>query len=189
MPTQYQAPYYTQTQIDNLEVNQMQFPYSDDYARYLGKEHQYEPTQALFNANGIDISKRLETTQTGLSVENFLKYVRFKFYLFVYSHSKSTRPVMNYIIAKRGIRSYPNVYEYRNDILNAMVYLGEYLLDNGDLTQIAGVDFDSMTALPIEQLRNEDRDYPARFRNLMSTLGLCYYGYYRIMPSGIGKEW
>ena len=189
MPREFQATYYTETQIENLEESEMVFPYSDVYARYIGKYHQYEPTEVLFNLNGINIKKRLEVSQDGITVQSFLSYVRFKFYLYVYSHSKSPRPVMNFLIARRGLKSYPSMYEYRNDILQAMVYLGEYLLDNGDLSQISGVDFDTMSALPIEQLRNEDRDYPARFGNLMSTLGLRYYGSYRIIPYGIGKEW
>ena len=32
------------------------------------------------------------------------------------TNNKSTRPVMNYIIAKRGIRAYTSMYEYRNNI-------------------------------------------------------------------------
>jgi hypothetical protein len=189
MPRQFQAIFYTESQIEQLEENEMQFPYSDKYATYIGKDHQYEPTQALFNERGIDIKKELESSNSGIDVKRFLAYVRFKFYIYVYSHNKSTRPVMNYIIAKRGIRAYSSMYEYRNNILDAMVYLGEYLLDNGDLSKISGVDLDSMTALPIEQLRNEDRDYPARFRDIMSPLGLNYYGSYKIIPNGLGKEW
>lgn len=189
MPKEFQAKYYKDGEIDNLEEEEMVFPYSDKYAKYIGKYHQYEPTEALFNEHGIDIRKKLEQEISGNSVANFLAYVRFKFYLYVYSHNKSSRPVMNYIIAKRGIKSYPSRYEYRNNILDAMVYLGEYLLNNGDISQISGIDLDGMTSLSIETIRNEDRDYPARFRNLMSTLGLCYFGSYRIMPIGLGKEW
>lgn len=189
MPKIFQATTYTETQIEELEEEEMSFPYNDKYARYLGKYHQYEPTEALFNEHGIDIRKKLEQDTNGNSVANFLAYVRFKFYLYVYSHNKSTRPVMNYIIAKRGIKSYPSRYEYRNNILDAMVYLGEYLLNNGDISQISGIDLDGMVSLSIDTIRNEDRDYPARFKNLMSTLGLCYFGSYKIVPVGLGKDW
>lgn len=189
MPKAFQAITYTQTQIEELSEEEMVYPYSDKYATYVGKYHQYEPTEALFNERGINIKRELEQKANGTSVKEFLSYVRFKFYLYVYSHNKSPRHVMNFIIAKRGIRTYPSMFEYRGYILDAMVYLGQYLLDNGDITQISGIDLDSNTALSIDELRNEDRDYPARFRDLMSTLGLCYYGQYKIISNGLGTEW
>lgn len=189
MPKAFQAITYTQTQIEELSEEEMVYPYNDKYATYVGKYHQYEPTEALFNERGINIKRELEQKANGTSVKEFLSYVRFKFYLYVYSHNKSPRHVMNFIIAKRGIRTYPSMFEYRGYILDAMVYLGEYLLNNGDITQISGIDLDSNTALSIDELRNEDRDYPARFRDLMSTLGLCYYGQYKIISNGLGTEW
>lgn len=184
----FQAPYYTNTQLQELELNEISFPFSDSDARYDGKSHQYELTENYFTERGINIKAKLNTNKPD-DVKHFLEYVRAKFYLYVYSHSKSTKPQLDYLIAKRGLRTYPNLFEYRSAVLDAMFRCGVYLLDNGDLGQLSGVNMSDFTMLDINTLRNEDRDYPKDFKTLMSNLGLCYYGCYKFIVSGMGKEW
>ena len=36
----YVAPFYTKAQLEELDENQIHFPYSDDDATYVGKEQQ-----------------------------------------------------------------------------------------------------------------------------------------------------
>lgn len=182
---------YTQSQLRELEENEIVFPFNDEDAVYKSKYHQYELTEGYFIERGINL--RNELAKLGFtsadSVKQFLAHVRTKFYLYAYHHSKSTMPQINYLIAKRGLRTFPNKYEYRIAVLEAMFQVGEYLLNNGDVSQIAGLDLDTMTAMPIEQIRYEERDYPQNFRLTMSQLGLSYYGRYTFLPTGIGKEW
>ena len=79
--------------------------------------------------------------------------------------------------------------EYRQAIINAMVDLAFYMLINGDLSLVSGVDLESMTSLSIDTIRYEERDYPQRYKQTMSDLGLAYYGRYTFIASGVGEEW
>ena len=186
--TIFQAPFYTQTQLQQLEIDEITFPYSDDYMRYVGIDHQYELSEQALNMVDTNWKTKL-TDKSANGVKNFLIAVRKKFYTYAYTHSKSSNPQINYLIAKKGIKTYPNMYEYRHSLKEAMIDLAFYLLENGDLSRISGVDVESMTSLSIDTIRYEERDYPQRFRQTMLDLGLSYYGRYRFMPSGIGKEW
>ena len=46
----------------------------------------------------------------------FLTAVRRKFYSYIYTHNKSSRNQINYLIAVRSLRNYPK-YEYRQTFL------------------------------------------------------------------------
>jgi hypothetical protein len=43
--------------------------------------------------------------------------------------------------------------------------------------------------MSIETMRYEERDYPQRYKQTMSDLGLAYYGRYSFIATGVGKEW
>ena len=186
--TIFNAPFYTQTQLQQMEIQDISFPYSDDYLRYIGIDHQYELTEKALNEVNLEWKKKL-ADKSANGVKNFLISVRFKFYAYAYHHSKSNNPQINYLIAKRGIKTYPNMYEYRHNIKLAMIQLAFYMLENGDISSISGVDVESMTSLSIDTIRYEERDYPNRFRQTMLDLGLAYYGRYKFLPSGCGKDW
>jgi hypothetical protein len=81
------------------------------------------------------------------------------------------------------------MWEYRNQVVDVMVMLGEYLAYNGDTSQVSGIDLDTGNNLDIRSLRYEERDYPAEMKTLMHQLGLNYSGNYRIRVDGLGKEW
>lgn len=190
MPKTFQATRYTQTQIDELEVEEMVFPYSDDLLTYDGLSHTYIPTTKAFSERGIDIIKELK--DRGVSdVGSFLKQVSFKFYLYAFKKGAINGELkIKYIIAKLGVpKNYANMFEYRNAIINAMVYLGEYLAINGDLSQISGVDLSENISMDINTLRFEERDYPNGFRQMMSSLGLCYVGEHKFLIKGVGIDW
>ena len=90
------------------------------------------------------------------------------------------------MIAKRGIHGY-TPYEYRQSFLEAMFIEGEYLLDNGDISSISGVDFDTMQNMSIDVMRNQERDFHKDAVEMLKTLGLRYFGRYKFIPQG--KDW
>lgn len=185
----YQAQTYTSNDIDNLELEQIKFPYNDSEMIYNGRTHEYEITEKAFLNRGIDI--RAEVSRNGIEdLNGFLKRVSKKFYLYAYKHCYRNSPlVLKKLVAKLGIRNFGNMYEYREQIKEVMVMLGEYLAVNGDVSQISGFDIDTGNSTDIGQLRYEERDYPAEMKTLMHQLGLNFGGVYRIMPNGVGKDW
>lgn len=186
--TTFQATFYTDGQLESLEIKDLVFPYSDSYMTYDGKKHQYVLQEKAISE--VDNSwKKYLTDKTANGLNTFLKLVSLKFYNYAYTHSKSNNMKINYLIAKRGLKSYPNMYEYRNAIKDAMVDLAFYLLHNGDLAQVSGVDLESMTSMSIETMRYEERDYPQRYKQTMVDLGLAYYGRYLFLETGCGEEW
>lgn len=181
----YQAPFYTREQLDLLDEREIKFPFSDDDATYVGKDHQYELTSKYFQERG----RNLETEISGNNpdrVKVFLSALRRKFYSRIYNTNKSTRQQINYMIAKRGICGY-TPYEYRQAFLEAMFIEGEYLLDNGDISSIAGVDFDTMQNMSVDVMRNQERDFHKDAVEMLKTLGLRYFGKYKFIPQG--KDW
>ena len=181
----YTAPFYTEEQLDLLEENELSFPFSDKDATYIGLDHQYQLTSKYFQERGRNLEVELEGNSPD-KVENFLKELRLKVYTWVYTHGKSTRQQLNYLIAKRGLNGFTQ-YEYRQAFLEAMFVEGCYLLDNGDISSIAGVDLDTMQNMSIDVMRNQDRDFHKAAIGMLKTLGLNYYGRYSFMPQG--KDW
>ena len=181
----YQAPFYTEEDLKVLDEKEIHFPYSDKDATYIGIEHQYELTSKYFQERGRNLEVEISGNQPD-KVKLFLATLRRKFYSRIYNTNKSTRQQLNYIIAKRGILGY-TPFEYRQAFLEAMFIEGEYLLDNGDISSIAGVDFDTMQNMSADVMRNQERDFHKDAVEMLKTLGLRYFGRYRIIPQG--KDW
>lgn len=181
----YNAPYYTESDIAQLDT--LQFPYSDKEATYVGLDHQYELTSKYFEERGVNLEKMIEGTNPD-KVKNFLHDLRVKFYLKIYNTNKSTRSQINYMIAKRGLRGY-NMFEYRQAVLEAMFIEGCYLLDNGDISGITGVDLDTMQNMSADVIRGQERDFHPDCINALKTLGLRFYGKYTFIPQGQGETW
>ena len=179
------APFYTKEQLEELEENQISFPFSDDDATYVGLDHQYELTSKYFEERGRNLEVEISGNQPD-KVKHFLSALRRKFYSRIYNTNKSTRQQLNYMIAKRGIRGY-TPYEYRQAFLEAMFVEGEYLLDNGDISGLAGVDFDTMQNMSADVMRNQERDFHKDAVEMLKTLGLRYFGRYKFIPQG--KDW
>lgn len=181
----YIAPFYTKEELEELDEHEVHFPFSDDDAVYIGKDHQYELTSQYFQERGRNLEVEIEGTQPD-RVKIFLAYLRRKFYSRIYNTNKSTRSQINYMIAKRGIRGYSQ-YEYRQAFLEAMFIEGEYLLDNGDIASVSGVDFDTMQNMSIDVIKNQERDFHKDAVEMLKTLGLRFYGKYSFIPQG--KDW
>ena len=181
----YQAPFYTKEQLAQLDETAIHFPFSDDDATYIGLDHQYELTSKYFQERGRNLEIEISGTNPD-RVKQFLSALRRKFYSRIYNTNKSTRQQINYMIAKRGIHGY-TPYEYRQSFLEAMFIEGEYLLDNGDISSISGVDFDTMQNMSIDVMRNQERDFHKDAVEMLKTLGLRYFGRYKFIPQG--KDW
>lgn len=181
----YQAPFYTEEELALLDEKSIHFPFSDKDATYVGLDHQYELTSKYFEERGRNLELEISGNQPD-KVKLFLTTLRRKFYSRIYNTNKSTRPQINYIIAKRGIHGY-TPFEYRQAFLEAMFIEGEYLLDNGDIASIAGVDFDTMQNMSADVMRNQERDFHKDAIEMLKTLGLRYFGKYRFIPQG--KDW
>jgi hypothetical protein len=181
----YQAPFYTKEQLALLDEKEIKFPFSDDDATYVGIDHQYELTSKYFQERGRNLEIEISGNDPD-KVKHFLKDLRRKVYSRIYNTNKSTRQQLNYMIAKRGIHGY-TPYEYRQAFLEAMFIEGEYLLDNGDILSIAGVDFDTMQNMSADVMRNQERDFHKDAIEMLKTLGLRFYGRYKFIPQG--KDW
>lgn len=181
----YQAPFYTKEQLAQLDETAIHFPFSDDDATYVGLDHQYELTSKYFQERGRNLEIEISGNDPD-KVKHFLKDLRRKVYSKIYNTNKSTRQQLNYMIAKRGIYGY-TPYEYRQSFLEAMFIEGEYLLDNGDISSISGVDFDTMQNMSNDVMRNQERDFHKDAVEMLKTLGLRYFGRYKFIPEG--KDW
>ena len=128
-------------------------------------------TSKYFQERGRNLEVEISGTNPD-KVKQFLTALRRKFYSRIYNTNKSTRQQINFLIAKRGIRGYTPY---------------EYLLDNGDISSIAGVDFDTMQNMSVDVMRNQERDFHKDAVEMLKTLGLRYYGKYKFIPDG--KDW
>lgn len=177
--TFYEPTIYTQADLALLDNDEVVYPYSDEYATYLGKYHQYELTRNYFEEKGVSLEKEIPGTSP-TKIQEFLAFLRIKFYNYIYSHSKSLRKQINYMIAKRGISGF-EMYEYRDEFLEAMFMEGEYLLKNGDISQFNGVDIDTMQNMSIDVIKNQDRDFSLDAKRKLVQLGLNFYGQYKFL--------
>ena len=178
----YVAPFYTKEQLLLLDESEIHFPFSDDDATYNGLYHQYELTSKYFEERGRNLEIEIDGNEPD-KVKHFLSALRTKFYSKIYNTNKSTRKQLNYMIAKRGIYGF-TPYEYRQAFLEAMFIEGEYLLDNGDISGVAGIDLDTMQNMSEDVMRNQERDFHRDALELLKTLGLRFYGKYRFIPQG-----
>ena len=181
----YEAPTYTKEQLAMMNESEMHFPFSDADAKYIGLDHQYELTPEYFQERGRNLEVEIAGNQPD-KVKYFLSDLRRKFYNRIYCTNKSTRQQLNYMIAKRGLLGY-SPYEYRQAFLDAMYIEGCYLLDNGDISGISGVDLDTMQNMSADVIRNQERDMHKDAVEALKTLGLRYFGRYRFIPQG--KDW
>lgn len=182
----YQAPYYTPSMIEELDESAMHFPFSDEGARYIGVDHQYELTSKYFEERGRNLEKEVDGNAPD-KVAHFLRDLRLKVYTWVYAHTAmNPHNLINYLIAKRGLRTWGK-FEYRKAFLEAMYIEGCYLLDNGDISSVSGVDLDTMQNMSDDVIRRQDRDFHKDAVNMLKQLGLCYYRRYRFCTEG--EDW
>lgn len=182
----FNAPFYTDEQLMELDESQIVFPYSNESdAIYDGLFHQYRLTPKYFEERGHNLLREISGTDPE-RVKHFLDYVRIKTYGWIYSHSKSSRRQINYMIAKRGLYGF-TMFEYRQQFIEAMFLQGEYMLINGDIASISGVDLNTMQNMSADVIRNQDRDMHPNAMRDFKQLGLSFFGRYRFLPQG--NDW
>lgn len=172
--------------LEELDEKDIHYPYSDEDAVYIGRDHQYELTSEYFEQRGRNLGIEVDGNAPD-KVAHFLRALRLKFYTWIYTHTAmNPRATINFLIAKRGLRTW-DMAEYRKMFLEAMFIEGCYLLDNGDVSSVSGVDLDTMQNMSEDVIRNQDRDFHKDSVNMLRQLGLCYYKGYRFIPQG--KDW
>lgn len=181
----YEAPIYTKSMLEELDEKQVHFPFTDDDARYVGRDHQYELTSKYFEERGRNLEIEVDGNAPD-KVAHFLRDLRLKFYTFIYANNKSDRRQINYMIAKKGLRGF-SPYEYRQAFLEAMYIQGCYLLDNGDISSVTGIDLDTMQNMSADVMREQNRDFHKDAIKLLASLGLRYFGRYWFYPQG--EDW
>ncbi len=183
--TKYTPKVYTQSQLELLDEQDIQYPYSDEYAIYLPEYHQYELTNAFFLKHGIQLATELEGNSP-TKITDFLATLRLKTYSYIYSHNLSSPRQMNYKIAKRGNLDM-SLGEYRQLFLQSVLLQGKYMLASGDLSLLSGVDFDTFQNMSNDVMRRQERDFNRQAIDMWRTLGLVYMARYRFMPQG--NDW
>lgn len=183
----YNAPTYTQDQLELLDPKEIQYPYSDEYMVYDGLKHQYRLTRKAFEENNINLQTDLPGDHPD-KINNFLHGLQVKVYAHIYNSCKSTKNQIDYLIAKRGLRTM-DIAEYRETFKEMMLLEGEYLIANGDPSKTSGMDLDTMQNMSIDVIRKQDRDWDKDALNLCNMLGLHYVKRYDFYPQGKNINW
>ena len=183
----YQAPTYTQSMLAQMDESQISYPYNDEYATYNGLHHQYQLTRKYFEERGVNLAEKLDGNNPD-KINNFLNELRIKVYTTIYNRNKSSHNQINFLIAKRGLRTM-DMDEFRASFLEAMYLEGVYLLENGDVSMISGVDLDTMQNMSADVIRHQDRDWSKDALLLLQSIGLNYQKRYDFYPQGKGETW
>jgi len=184
----FKAPIFTRDQLELMEDKDLTTPFSDEDAVYIGIDHQYELTSGYFKKRGVNLLESVPG-KNPTKVNDFLRMLRLKSYTYFYANSGSTRALINKKVAL-GIREGFTLYTYRQAFLEAMYVNGLYLLQNGDISMVSGVDLDTMQNMSQDVVRRQNRDYHPQAILMWKQLGLNFYGRYRgIFTNDMGETW
>ena len=56
----YNAPFYTESALEELSEEQVHFPFSDKDATYDGLFHQYQLTEKYFGERGVSLHEKID---------------------------------------------------------------------------------------------------------------------------------
>lgn len=183
----FNAPTFTQAQLSLLQPNEIPYPYSDEEMVYDELKHQYRLTRKCFEERGRNLQVEIAGSDPD-KINAFLHAVQLKVYTHIYSTNRSTRNQLNFLIAKRGLKTM-DMAEYRETFKEMMFIEGCYLLDNGDISGVSGVDLDTMQNMSADVVRNQNRDWHKDAIGLLSMLGLNYVRRYDFYPQGKDMYW
>ena len=185
----FNAPVYTKSQLLTLPESEIVFPFTNREGEiggvYDGLLHQYRLNEEYFTFRGRNLAQEIEGRDPN-KVRNFLDYLRIKSYGWIYSRGRSTRQQLNFMIAKGRLNGF-SPFEYRTQFMEALFLQGEYMLDNGDISSISGVDLDTMQNMSRDVIRGQDRDMHPNAIMAFRQLGLNFYGRYGFLISG--RDW
>lgn len=174
MPKLFSAKYYNEDEIENLEDNEIEFPYSDEYMKYDSLKRQYIPTEQLLLNSGIN-TKILVNSPIGLKKE--LENISDQIYSYINKSSGSSLDTLKFMIAK-GIKRGMSSFRFRFQFQEILRKQAEFYILNGDPSKITGIDLEKNTALNKGNLINEDRQIDPEVKILLLDLGLLWNGSY-----------
>ncbi len=179
MPKLYKAPFYTQEQIEEMEENQITFPYSDKYLRYDSVKRQYIPTEALLLKHGVNLAEVITSTgqdaQANMNEE--LEYISDQIYACCNRNSGSNIETIKWLIAK-GVRRGISPYRFRLLFEEILWKQAKFYANNDDPTKTTGIDVEQKQWLNKGVLINEDRNIDPKVKVMLIDLGLCWVGSY-----------
>lgn len=179
MPKLYKAPFYTEEQLEELEENEMCFPYSDKYLTYDSIKRQYVPTEALLLKHGINLNEFLMATgdDSPANVNIQLEFISDQIYSYINKNSGSSINVLKWMIAK-GIKMGLSPYRFRLLFEEIIWKQARFYVDNDDPTKSTGIDIEQKQWLNKGVLVNEDRHIDPKVKIMLMDLGLCWAGSY-----------
>jgi len=179
MPKLFKAPFYTEEQIEELNENEMVFPFSNKFMRYDSIKRQYIPTEALLLKHGIRLGDFLvsagEDSQANINDE--LEYISDQIYTHINKNSGSSIETLKWMIAK-GVKRGMSPYRFRLLFEEILWKQARFYTDNDDPTKSTGIDMEQKQWLNKGVLVNEDRHIDPKVKILLRDLGLCWAGSY-----------
>lgn len=186
MPIIYKAPIYTEEQIEEMNEQDMQFPYSSKYMIYNSLKRQYMPTEALLIKHGVNLNEFLSSTGANSPTElnNELEYISDQIYTFINKNSGSNTETLKCIVAK-GIRRGVSPFRFRVMFEEILWKQARFYVNNDDPTKSTGIDMEQKQWLNKGVLTNEDRHIDPKIKTMLMDLGLCWVGSYDEQLSGL----
>ncbi len=179
MPKIYEAPFYTEQQVEEMEEKDMLFPYSTKYMKYDGLKRQYIPTLELLRKHGVDIEEFLEATDSNsaLSIQNELEYISDQIYNFIDKSSGSNLETLKFLVAK-GIKLGIAPFRFRAMFEEILWKQARFYVANDDVTKSTGLDIEQKQWINKGVLNNENRHIDPKVKTMLLDLGLTWTGSY-----------
>ena len=192
MPKIYQAPIYTEEQIEEMEEKDMVFPFSSKYMVYNSLKRQYVPTEELLIKHGVNLRAFLVSTgnYSPTQIQNELEYISDQIYTYINKNSGSNIETLKCIVAK-GIRRGVSPYRFRVMFEEILWKQARFYVDNDDLTKSTGVDMEQKQWLNKGVLNYEDRHIDPKIKIMLLDLGLSWVGSYDNQFAGlvVAQDW
>lgn len=179
MPKLFQAPIYQEQELEELEENELQFPYSTEYMTYNSLKRQYIPTEALLLKHGINLSEFLDLTgeNTPERIQEELEFISDQIYSYILKRSGSSAETIKWIVAK-GVKLGLSPYRFRCLFEEVLYKQARYYVSNDDPTKSTGLDMEQKQWLNKGVLYNEDRNIDPKVKPILLSLGLTWVGSY-----------
>lgn len=179
MPKFFEAPYYTNEELSQMDEKDIVYPFSDEDMVYDSVKRQYVPTEKLLLKHGIDITKRFGTTflNTPKNPIDELNYISDQIYTFIDKCSGSNIDTLKWIIAK-GVKLGMSPYRFRLLFKEILWKQALYYATNDDATKYSSLDFENTKYLNKNAQYNEDRNIDPKVKTNLMDLGLIWEGSY-----------
>lgn len=189
MPKIFKAPFYTETQIEEMEEKDMHFPFSSKYMHYDSIKRQYIPTEELLIKHGINLDEFLQAmcNDTPTNIQNELEYISDQVYSFIYKSSGSFMDTLKCIVAK-GIKYGMTPYRFRVAFEEILWKQARFYVNNDDISKSSGVDIEQKQWLNKGVLANENRNIDPQVKVMLMDLGLTWVGSYDKQFCGLVKN-